>query len=232
MPEKKSSAEELILETLKEKASLKLTIHKLTEDVFLELKHVLKELEKELKEKVIELDNRLQIEYSENSSFSSQLRVAGDVLVFEMHTNVFLFDSQHDVWNLSYTREDQSRGFCGLINIYNFLSDSIQFRRSNDVGYLVGRIFLNKDRHFMVEGKRQMGFLYNNFSTDVLDKKKIKEVVMSAILYCLNFDLLTPPYETVQETTFSQITENAQTIKAVTGKRLGFRFHRDEDQIT
>jgi hypothetical protein len=148
-----------------------------------------------------------------------------------MHTNVFLFDSQHEVWNLSYAREDQSRGFCGLINIYNFLADSIQFRRSNDVGYLVGRLFLNKDRHFMVEGKRQMGFLYNNFSTDVLEKQKLRQVVLSAILYCLNFDLLTPPYETVQETTFNQITENAQTIKAVTGKRLGFRFHRDEDQI-
>jgi hypothetical protein len=101
----------------------------------------------------------------------------------------------------------------------------------NDVGYLIARIFVNKENHFFVEGKRQMGFLYNNFSTDVLEKQKLRQVVLSAILYCLNFDLLTPPYETVQETTFNQITENAQTIKAVTGKRLGFRFHRDEDQI-
>jgi hypothetical protein len=231
MSEKKSSAEELILETLREKASLKYSIYKLTEEVFNELKQVLKELEIEFKQKTSEIDPRLKIEFIENSPYSVHLRVAGDVLVFEMHTNVFLFDSQHEVWNLSYAREDQSRGFCGLINIYNFLADSIQFRRSNDVGYLVGRLFLNKDRHFMVEGKRQMGFLYNNFSTDVLEKQKLRQVVLSAILYCLNFDLLTPPYETVQETTFNQITENAQTIKAVTGKRLGFRFHRDEDQI-
>ncbi len=231
MSEKKSSAEELILETLRDKASLKYSIYKLTEEVFNELKQVLKELEIEFKQKTSEIDPRLKIEFIENSPYSVHLRVAGDVLVFEMHTNVFLFDSQHEVWNLSYAREDQSRGFCGLINIYNFLADSIQFRRSNDVGYLVGRLFLNKDRHFMVEGKRQMGFLYNNFSTDVLEKQKLRQVVLSAILYCLNFDLLTPPYETVQETTFNQITENAQTIKAVTGKRLGFRFHRDEDQI-
>jgi hypothetical protein len=231
MAENKSSAEDLILETLRDKASLKYTIYKLTEEVFNELKQVLKDLEVEFKQKTSEIDPRLKIEYVENSHFSVHLRVAGDVLVFEMHTNVFLFDSQHEVWNLSYAREDQSRGFCGLINIYNFLADSIQFRRSNDVGYLVGRVFLNKDRHFMVEGKRQMGFLYNNFSTDTLDKKMLRQVVLSAILYCLNFDLLTPPYETVQETTFNQISENAQTIKAVTGKRLGFRFHRDEDQI-
>ena len=83
----------------------------------------------------------------------------------------------------------------------------------------------------MVEGKRQMGFLYNNFSTDIISEERIEAVIQSAILYCLNFDLLMPPYETVQETTFSQINENAQSIKAITGKRLGFRFHRDDDHI-
>lgn len=84
----------------------------------------------------------------------------------------------------------------------------------------------------MVEGKRQMGFLYNNFSTDVINEERIREVIQSAILFCLNFDLLIPPYEAVQETTFTQITENAQSIKAITGKRLGFRFHKDEDQLS
>jgi hypothetical protein len=35
----------------------------------------------------------------------------------------------------------------------------------------------------------------------------------------------------VQEAAFSQIAESAQNINAVTGKRLGFRFHHDEDPI-
>lgn len=227
-----SNAEDLIIETLKEKASLKLTIHKLTEEVFREFKVILREIEGTLTKRMKDIDDRIKIEYHENSPFAIQIKVAGDVLVFEMHTNVFFFDSQHDIWNLSYVRENQNRAFCGVINVYNFLADSIEFRRSNDVGYLVGRVFVNMDKHFMMEGKRQMGFLYNNFSTDTLDKDNIREVIYSAILYSLNFDLLTPPYETVQETTFSQITENAQTIKAITGKRLGFRFHKDEDQIT
>ena len=81
-----SNAEELILETLKEKASLKLSIHKLTEEVFQEFKGALREIESSLKEKVNKIDNRLQIEYRENSPYSVQIRVAGDVLVFEMHT--------------------------------------------------------------------------------------------------------------------------------------------------
>lgn len=226
------NAEDLIIETLKEKAATKLDIYHQTEALFQELKLVVKEVSEELSSKMKSIDSRIQIEYHENSHFSVQIRTAGDLLVFEMHTNVFYFDAQHKIWNLSYVQEDHSRAFCCMINIYNFLADSIVFKRTNDVGYLVGRVFINKDKHFMLEGKRQMGFLYNNYSTDIFDKETMKAVVHSAILYCLNFDLLTPPYEAVQETTFSQITENAQTIKAITGKRLGFRFQKDEDQIS
>ena len=226
------NAKELIIQTLREKSSLKQDIYRLNLDVFEQFKSILQEVAIKLQSEIHEHDKRILIEYSENSPFSIQIRTAGDVLVFEMHTNVFLFDAQHKIWNLSYVQEEHSRAYCGLINIYNFLSDSIQHKRVNDVGYLIGRIFINKDSHFMVEGKRQMGFLYNNFSTDVITEERIEAVIQSAILYCLNFDLLMPPYEAVQETTFSQINENAQSIKAITGKRLGFRFHRDDDHIS
>ena len=225
------NAQELIIQTLKEKSSLKQDIFRLNLDYFEQFKAALKEVAQKLQDEIQQHDKRILIEYSENSAFSIQIRTAGDVMVFEMHTNVFLFDAQHKIWNLSYVQEEHSRAYCGLINIYNFLSDSIQYKRVNDVGYLIGRIFINKDSHFMVEGKRQMGFLYNNFSTDVLTPERIREVIHSAILFCLNFDLLMPPYEAVQETSFSMLNENAQSIRAITGKRLGFRFHKDEDHI-
>ena len=225
-------AKELIIQTLKEKSSLKQDIYRLNLDIFEKFKVILHDVAVKLQTEIHEHDKRILVEYSENSPFSIQIRTAGDVLVFEMHTNVFLFDAQHKIWNLSYVQEEHARAYCGLINIYNFLSDSILHKRVNDVGYLIGRIFINKDSHFMVEGKRQMGFLYNNFSTDVISEERIEAVIQSAILFCLNFDLLMPPYETVQETSFNQITENAQSIKAITGKRLGFRFHFDDDHIS
>jgi len=225
-------AKELIIQTLIEKSSLKQDIYRLNLDVFEKFKVILRNVAVKLQTEIHEHDKRILVEYSENSPFSIQIRTAGDVLVFEMHTNVFLFDAQHKIWNLSYVQDEHARAYCGLINIYNFLSDSILHKRVNDVGYLIGRIFINKDSHFMVEGKRQMGFLYNNFSTDVITEERIEAVIQSAILFCLNFDLLMPPYETVQETTFNQITENAQSIKAITGKRLGFRFHFDDDHIS
>jgi hypothetical protein len=210
---------------------LKQDIFKLTGETFELFKKELKLVAESLHEKVAQFDKRIVVEYHSSSPFSIQIRTAGDLMIFEMHTNVFLFDDSHKVWSLSYVQEDTERAYCGLISIYNFLSDSLKYKRVNDVGYLIGRLFLNKEGHFMVEGKRQMGFLYNHFSTDVLTPDKVREVIESAILYCLNFDLLTPPYDAVQEVTFSQMSENAQVINAVTGKRLGFRFHHDEDQI-
>lgn len=226
-----SNAEELILQTLKEKATLKQDIFRLTTETFEGLKKTLKDVASNLQSKISTIDKRVIVEYSEKSPFAVQLRTAGDVLIFEMHTNVFLFDPGHKIWNLSYVEEDSSRAYCGLINVYNFLSDSLKYKRVNDVGYLVARLFLNKESHFFVEGKRQMGFLYNNFATDKLTHDRMRAVIESAILYCLNFDLLIPPYDLVQEATFSQISESAQFMNAATGKRLGFRFHHDEDQV-
>lgn len=225
------TAEELIIQTLKDKASLKQDIFKLTIDTFEIFKEKLKSIAHRLNEKVREIDTRILIEYHERSPFSIYIRTAGDLLIFEMHTNVFLFDNQHKAWNLSYVEEDPSRAYCGMISMYNFLSDSMKYKRVNDMGYLIGRLFLNKESHFVVEGKRQMGYLYNNFSSDILTEERIEQVVESAILFCLNFDLLTPPYDAVQEATFNQLNENAQMMNAVTGKRLGFRFHHDDDQI-
>ena len=40
--------------------------------------------------------------------------------------------------------QNQLGTFCGIINIYNFLSDSFKYNRESDLGYLVGRIFINK----------------------------------------------------------------------------------------
>lgn len=226
-----ASAEELIIQTLQEKASLKQDIFKLTVETFDTFKAQLKKVAHRLNEKVSSIDSRIMIEYHERSPFSVYIRTAGDLLIFEMHTNVFLFDSQHKVWNLSYVQDDHSRAYCGLISIYNFLSDSLKYKRVNDLGYLIGRLFMNKEKHFIIEGKRQMGYLYNNFQTDILSEERIEQVIESAILFCLNFDLLTPPYDTVQEATLNQLNENAQILNSTTGKRLGFRFHHDDDQI-
>ncbi|MEI7803358.1 MAG: hypothetical protein WCI97_11965 [Bacteroidota bacterium] len=142
-----------------------------------------------------------------------------------------MFDHDHCMWRLLYIQEDPMRAHCGMIQVYNFLSDSFKYNRNHDVGYMIARLFVNKDRHFFIEGKRQLGFLYNDFENLVLDNSHIQEVIESSILYTLNFDLLVPPYEMVKELTLNQKIELEGVQSQQTGKRLGFRFSADDDEI-
>lgn len=179
-----------------------------------------------------DVDKEVTFEYIDKSDFEFQIKFGGDVLVFFMHTNVFDFDKSHNIWNSSYVKEDRMRTYCGMINIYNFLADSFKYNRVDDIGYLVARCFINKDEHYFVEGKRQLGFLYNDFINETINTKKIKNIIESSILYSMEFDLLTPRYETMSTVSVQEINEVTSIIKLKTGKRLGFKFQNDNDDIT
>jgi len=148
-----------------------------------------------------------------------------------MHTNVFDFDKSHNIWNTSYLKEDELRAYCGMINIYNFLADSFKYNRVNDLGYLVARFFVNKELHYFVEGKRQLGFLYNDFVNKKINQKDIREIIESSILYSMDFDLLTPPYNSMKEVSVIDVIETTNAMKIKTGKRLGFKFFNDNEII-
>lgn len=201
-----------------------------TIETFKLLKTVVKEVSTELKE-YNKIDKRVIVDVKEVGEYQVQIRVAGDTVIFYMHTNIFEFDKSHRIWKTSYVKEDNNRSFCGMIQVFNFLADSFKYNRVNDLGYLIGRIFINKESHYFVEGKRQLGFLYNDFVNTTIDKAALKAIVESAILYCLNFDLFTPPFDSVKEVTVSDIQAVENSMQISTGKRLGFRFQSDTDQI-
>jgi hypothetical protein len=229
--DKKETPRELILKMLAEKSVLKQDVFQKTKQIFSGLKSTLKEIHTELKSSVKIYEKKLSLEYFDKGDYEVEFRIAGDSIIFLMHTNVFTFDREHSIWKTSYIEEDDSRSYCGVIYIYNFLADSLRFSRVNDVGYLIGRIFINKDLHFFVEGKRQMGFLYNDFAHAVLEKENTRSVIESAILYCLDFDLYSPSYDAVKEISLQQILESNLQQKIITGKRLGFRFQADDDTV-
>lgn len=194
------------------------------------LKQVLKEIADDLSTRVGHVDERIVIEYKETGEYEAKVRVAGDLLIFQMHTNVFKFDRENSLWKTSYLSENENRGYCGIINIYNFLNDSFKYNRSNDLGYLVGRIFVNFENHFMVEGKRQLGFLYNDFINNVLDKDQLKSIIQSSIIYCLDFDLLVPNYDLIKEVSVRDVNKMIDDSRMRTGKRLGFVFKSNSDK--
>ena len=225
----KKDATELILKTLSEKSIIKQQIYNNTLEAFKSLKKVSKYLITNYKKQLKTSINKIPLEYRDKGVHEAEIRVAGDLLIFNMHSNVFEFDQNHGIWKISYVENNDMNSYCGIINIYNFLSDSFKYDRLDDVGYLIGRIFINKDNHYFVEGKRQLGFLYNDFGNAVIDTKAIKDIVQSAILYTLDFDLLVPPYENMQIASVAQMKQQINKSKIKTGKRLGFKFYTDEE---
>lgn len=223
----KEKKEDNIIDTLAKKATLKAKVYETTYNAFQELKQIAQEIALETKTAVNNKNSNIKVEYKDKGEFEAEIRMAADLLFMTMHTNVFEFPRNHDVMKTSYVEEDNDRSYCGIIHFYNFLNDSIRYNRINDSGYLIARLFINKDKYFFVEGKREVGFFYNFFSVGPLDKPKLKKILESTLLYCINFDLLTPPYELVQETTVQDIIDNNNYLKIKTGKRLGFRFHAD-----
>ena len=205
--------QELLFNLIKDKSVLKQDVFSNIILNFKVLKGVLKEIGDDLNDKLSDVDERIIIEYKDSGEFEAQLRVSGDLLVFQMHTNVFKFGPENSLWKTSYISENSNRGYCGLINIYNFLNDSFKYNRSNDLGYLIGRLFINHENHFMVQGKRQLGFLYNDFINSTVDKDKLKSIVQSAILYSLDFDLLVPSYELVNKVSVDEVKQVGNHIK-------------------
>ncbi len=137
-------SQKLIFKTIKEKSVLKQDLFNNTLLNFKVMKQVLKEVGDDLRDQMRVVDERVIIEYRDVDEYEAHLRIAGDLLIFNMHTNVFKFDSQNTLWKTSYLKADESKGFTGVINVYNFLNDSFKYNRVNDSGYLIARLFINK----------------------------------------------------------------------------------------
>jgi hypothetical protein len=217
-----------ILNNLKDKSAVKQKVHDNTLSVLNDIKEILKELEVEFNTKLGKTDKRIKLDYTDNGIYSAQLKIAGDLIIVAMHSNVFEFDRGHGIWKTSYVQADNTASYCGIINIYNFLADSFKYNRMQDLGYLVGRIFINKDFHYFSEGKRQLGFFFNDFGNKVLDRESLTNMITLAINYTLEFDLLVPPFDTVKIANVEQISDRIQLSKLRTGKRLGFQFNADD----
>lgn len=212
----------ILVQALLEKASLKQFIYRNTLSQFELLKNTLKVLIEQVHEKIVDKDKNVIVNYSEKNAFEVQIQFGGDLLVFTMHTNVFNFDENHIIHKNKYVEDDISNSYCGMIEIYNFLADSLKYQRLNDSGYLIGRIFINRENHFFTEGKGQMGFLFSDFANQIIEQSTLENIVEIAILYCIEFDLWAPPIGEVEEITVLEKLQQEGNVAHKTAKRLGF----------
>lgn len=222
--QKHINMEEEIINLLQQKASTKQAVYSITQSIFLDLQKILKEKSKRISDLVTKKDERVEISYDSQGKFGAQIKFSGETLLFHMHSNVFDFPSKHPIHKTKYVKEDPLRAFCGVIHVYNFLSDSLKYNRVNDSGFLIARIFINKDSHFFVEGDRELGFLFNDFINEEIDEDKINSIVDMLMIYALNFDLQTPNFNDIREVYVHQILDMSSIQKIKTSKRMGYKF--------
>jgi len=211
------------------KTNLKQEVYHKSVSLFALLKEVLKELADDYREKLRnKVDDNVLPVYQEKGPFEAEFRLGGDMLIFSMHSNVFVFNREHPIWKLDYVKANPMNSYCGVFNIYNFLADSFKYNRMEDLGYLIARIFVNRESHFFVEGKRQSSELVKDFGSDEMTKEYMKEIIETAVQYAIDFDLLVPPYDQVKIVTVEQMHTEINNSKIQTGKRLGFKFNSDD----
>ena len=226
---KKKQKEKSVAEILRDQSLLKQDVYDVAREVFGQFKELLEERIVEFRKEIP--DERVRLKFEDKGAFEAYAFVGSDVLVFNMHTNVFRFPDESAAWKTSYVQKDQSRAYCGVINVYNFLADSFLQGRMHDPGYLLARIFVNKEKHFVIEGVGKLGFLYRDFVNGEINDEVKKEVLNTVVQHAAEFDLLMPPYDLVSQVNVMQIQAVSSALQMKTGKRLGFRFKAEGSEI-
>ncbi|WP_417602073.1 hypothetical protein [Owenweeksia hongkongensis] len=214
-----------VMQLLTEKASIKQEVFRKSKDYFNMMKGVVESVTACVADEVTKVDDALQLEYKDNSPNECELHFSGDVLLFNMHTNVFTFDKNHRIWQSGYVREDKRRAYFAMINIYNFLADSFRYNRMNDAGLLLARVFVNREGQFFVEGKKQMSFIFNHLGQQVMDEANIKELVDTAMICSLEHDLTVPDYKDSMRVSVKQIQSLSNELQLKTAKKVDLGYY-------
>jgi hypothetical protein len=221
-----------IIRTLKEKALLKQQIYDVTFSAFNQIKEVIKNIVADYNAELKDVDKRIRLEYTDGGEFTSQLKIAGDVLVFSMHSNIFEFPNSHEIWRKTDYKANVEYTYSGIISIYNFLADSFKYDRREDEGYLLGRLFINKENSFFTDGLRELGFIYPEFGKNFVTEQNMKTIVEAAIFFALKFDLFVPGFESVQTMYVEDVLNSILKAKLKTGKRLGFQYTAQKEETS
>ena len=215
-----------IFEGLKQKSTAKQAIYRNTQAAFDCLRIASQELVVELTRKLTPLDSSVMIEYRPINDMEFHIRFSGDLLIFVMHSNIVTFPDDYGPMPSAYVGQDFRRRFFGHIMAYNFMADSIKYQRMNDPGYLVGRLLVNINNHYFLEGVQQLELPNNDMSDNPITPEMMRLFVESAMIAAVNNDLIAPPLAEIQKINVKQKLENQQVSR---GSKVGFSFSNEQE---
>lgn len=214
-----------IMQLLSEKSTVKQEVFRKSHDYFALLKNIVSQIAVNLNTDICKVDETVKVEFKDKNNFECEIHFGGDILLFNMQTNVFTFDKSHAIWRNSYVQDDERRAYFVMINIYNFLADSFRYQRMEDMGILLGRLFINREGHFFVEGKRQLGFMFSDLARQEIDEQSLKDVVDTAIIQGLEFDLTVPDYREAMLVSVGEIMATSNELHLKTSKKVELGYY-------
>lgn len=196
-------------------------------EVFNKLKEIARNLVKDIKEELGEDAKDAKLEFENINDYEFHLMFAGELLVFNLHSNILNFSPEHILNKSSWIQEDETRGYFGVILAYNFLTDSIKYKRVHDQGYLISRMFVNKEDHFYIEGLTQMSFLYPDIKNNVVNDKVLNTFLKLALEAALDTTPIMTSFEQDK-----QISVGEKLSRSMLGniKKVGFQMLNTQNE--
>lgn len=176
----------------------------------------------ELKKKIKPADDDVTVDFQEINEHEFHVKLAGDLLVFVLHTNIVTLEESNPVMQMPYIGENEVNRYFGQIMIYNFMSDSFKFNRVNDPGYLLARLLINHEGRYVVEGESHLSALNNKISEAPITEADLNILVKFALTIAIENDLMAPPFPEVRFITLHQKMEKTQELGA--GQKIGFKM--------
>jgi hypothetical protein len=183
-----------------------------------ECKRIVSELRKKIKTGA----ENITIDFHVVNEHEFHVKMAGDLLVFVLHTNIVTFGEDHPVMKELYIKEKDVNRYFGQIMIYNFMSDSIKFNRVNDPGYLLARLLINHEARYVIEGEGRLGALFNKISGQAITEEELNILVKLSLMIAIENDLMAPPYPQIKFITLFQKMEKTQELGG--GQKIGFQM--------
>ena len=216
-----------IISGLHHKSRTKQAIYRNTKETFDRMKAISQVLVGELTERITKQDADVIIEYRNIGEHEFQIKFSGDLLVFVMHSNIITFPDDYEIMRSDYVEEDFRRRFFGHIMAYNFMADTIKYNRLDDPGYLVGRMLINIESHFCIEGVRQLDLpkeKISDIASNKISDKVLRVIVESAMIAAVNNDLMGQDVSDIERITLKQKLENTHLTKP---RKLGFQISHE-----
>ncbi len=167
-------------------------------------------------------DNDVTIEFTDVNEHEFHLKVAGDLLIFVLHTNIVTFDAEHAVMQDPYILEKDINRYFGQIMIYNFMSDSYKFNRVNDPGYLLARLMINHENRYFIEGEGRLESIANQISALPVSAPDLEALLKISLAMAIENDLMALPYPRVKFITLIQKLQHTPDLGG--GQKIGFQM--------